>query len=205
MLLVILPLSGTLTAFYVWTLNALNLTIKDLVERKQTVKAMMYKKLWWCILGSILVIFGFFFINSFSFAGSKDPDFVPDHWQTRWFLLDGWLNLVYLVDLAFVSYIWRPTRNNRRFAMSDEVRCSRVLLAPALYWLLAYVSILSRLPKTMKASRWRPSEGLSTRRKGVKARPAERGSATATRVVQATWAAKTAATGLRCRNLTRRK
>lgn len=120
-LLVILPLSGTLTAFYVWTLNALNLTIKDLVERKQTVKAMMYKKLWWCILGSILVIFGFFFINSFSFAGSKDPDFVPDHWQTRWFLLDGWLNLVYLVDLAFISYIWRPTRNNRRFAMSDEI------------------------------------------------------------------------------------
>lgn len=120
-LLVILPLSATLTAFYIWTLNSLNLTMKDLMERKQHVKANMYKKLWWCILGSIVVIFGFFFINSFSFAGVSDPDFAPTHWQTRWFVLDGWLNLVYLCDVCFVAYMWRPTANNRRFAMSDEI------------------------------------------------------------------------------------
>ena len=120
-LLVILPLAGTLTFFYVWTLNSLNLTMKALLERKQNVKAMMYKKLWWCILASIIVIFGFFFLNSFTFAGRSDPDFVPDHWKTRWFILDGWLNLVYFVDIAYVAYLWRPTANNRRFAMSDEV------------------------------------------------------------------------------------
>ncbi|KAI9790746.1 MAG: hypothetical protein M1816_004888 [Peltula sp. TS41687] len=120
-LLVILPLAGTLTAFYVWTLNALNMTMKDLMARKQNAKAMMYRKLWWCILVSILVIFGFFFLNSFSFAGRSDPDFVPDNWQSRWFVLDGWLNIVYLVDLAFIAYLWRPTANNRRFAMSDEL------------------------------------------------------------------------------------
>lgn len=95
--------------------------MKDLMDRKQNVKAMMYKKLWWCILASILVIFGFLFINSFNFAGHNAPDFVPDHWQTRWFVLDGWLNVVYLFDLCFIAYLWRPTANNRRFAMSDEV------------------------------------------------------------------------------------
>lgn len=121
-LLVILPLAGTLIAFYVWTLNSLSMTMKDLVDRKQHTKAMMYKKLWWCILGSIMVIFGFFFINSFAFAGRNEANFVPEHWQTRWFILDGWLNLVYLFDIAFVAYLWRPTANNRRFAMSDEVR-----------------------------------------------------------------------------------
>lgn len=120
-LLVILPLAATLTAFYVWTLNSLNLTMKDLLERKQNVKAMMYRKLWYCIIASILVIFAFFFFNSFTFAGRGDPDFVPDHWKTRWFILDGWLNLVYLVDITYVAYLWRPTVNNRRFAMSDEV------------------------------------------------------------------------------------
>ena len=120
-LLVIMPLAATLTAFYVWTLNSLNLTMKDLLTRKQSVKAMMYKKLWWCILGSILVIFAFFFFNSFTFASRGDPEFVPNHWKTRWFILDGWLNLVYLFDISFVAYLWRPTVNNRRFAMSDEV------------------------------------------------------------------------------------
>jgi hypothetical protein len=96
--------------------------MKDLMERKQHVKATMYKRLWWCILTSIIVIFGFFFINSFTFAGASTPDFAPTHWQTRWFVLDGWLNLVYLADVCFVAYMWRPTANNRRFAMSDEVR-----------------------------------------------------------------------------------
>lgn len=118
---VILPLAGTLTAFYVWTLNSLTATMKDLNERKQTVKAAMYRKLWWAILFSIMIIFGFFFFNSFTFASASDPDFVPFHWQTRWFILDGWLNLVYLADVVFIAYLWRPTANNRRFAMSDEL------------------------------------------------------------------------------------
>lgn len=121
MLFVILPLAGTLTAFYVWTLNSLNMTMKDLMERKQTQKFAMYRKLWWAILGSIIVIFGFFFFNSFTFASAGDPDFVPYHWQTRWFILDGWLNLVYLGDVIFIAYLWRPTANNKRFAMSDEL------------------------------------------------------------------------------------
>ncbi|KAH6890328.1 lung seven transmembrane receptor-domain-containing protein [Thelonectria olida] len=120
-LLIVLPLAGTLTAFYVWTLNSLNLTLKDLRERRQHVKEAMYKKLWWAILISILVIFAFFFFNSFTFASVNDPDFVPFHWKTRWFILDGWLNLVYFADVAWIAYLWRPTANNRRFAMSDEV------------------------------------------------------------------------------------
>lgn len=120
-LFVILPLAATLTAFYVWTLNSLNLTMKYLMDRKQATKGMMYKKLWWCILGSIIVIFAFFFFNSFTFASRSDPGFVPHHWKTRWFILDGWLNIVYLFDISFVAYLWRPTANNRRFAMSDEV------------------------------------------------------------------------------------
>jgi hypothetical protein len=121
-LLVVMPLAATLTAFYVWTLNSLSATMKDLLERKQSVKALMYKRLWWCILGSIIVIFVFFFFNSFTFASRSDPDFVPNNWKARWFVLDGWLNLVYLFDICFVAYLWRPTVNNRRFAMSDEVR-----------------------------------------------------------------------------------
>ncbi|KAG5988450.1 hypothetical protein E4U54_004660 [Claviceps lovelessii] len=120
-LLIVLPLAGTLTAFYVWTLNSLNFTLKDLRERKQHAKEAMYRRLWWCILASIIVIFAFFFFSSFTFASVNDPDFVPSHWKTRWFIIDGWLNIVYFADVAFVSYVWRPTANNRRFAMSDEI------------------------------------------------------------------------------------
>lgn len=125
-LLVVLPLAASLTAFYVWTLNSLGTTMKDLRDRKQTVKAAMYRRLWWCILLSIVVIFIFFFINSWTFAGQSADDFVPNHWKTRWFILDGWLNIVYFFDVAFIAYVWRPTANNRRFAMSDEVSKTRL-------------------------------------------------------------------------------
>ncbi|KAI5807002.1 lung seven transmembrane receptor-domain-containing protein [Geopyxis carbonaria] len=120
-MLVILPLAATLTAFYVWTLNSLKLTMKELEERKQHTKGLMYKRLWWVLLSSIFIIFGFFFANSLTFAGHGSPDFIPTHWRTRWFVLDGWLNLVYLADIAIIAYLWRPTANNRRFAMSDEL------------------------------------------------------------------------------------
>lgn len=155
-LLVVLPLAATLTAFYIWTLNSLNATMKDLMERKQTIKAMMYRKLWWCILGSIIVIFVFFFVNSWTFAGVSDEDFVPTHWSSRWFILDGWLNLVYLADVAFVAWLWRPTANNRRFAMSDEV-CDPNSLQP-----FHMLTFLSRLLKTMRASRLQACAHLLT-------------------------------------------
>lgn len=156
-LLVILPLAGSLTAFYVWTLNSLNYTMKDLLERKQSVKAMMYRKLWYIILGSIVIIFAFFFLNSFSFAGRSNPDFVPNNWKTRWFILDGWLNIVYFLDIASVAYIWRPTANNRRFAMSDEVSYLCLIILP---W-----SLIGRsLHKTMKVSRSHLLVDLLTKR-----------------------------------------
>lgn len=156
-LLIVLPLAGTLTAFYVWTLNSLNATMKDLVDRKQKTKAMMYKKLWWCILGSIIVIFGFFFLNSISFAGRSDASFVPDHWKTRWFVLDGWLNIVYLFDIAFVAYLWRPTANNRRFAMSDEVRFHHLRISLGRRFC---ANVVYSLPKTMTDLRSGPSAAV---------------------------------------------
>lgn len=151
-LFVILPLAGTLTGFYVWTLNSLTHTIKDLTERKQNVKASMYRKLWVCILLSIAVIFAFFFFNSVTFAGVRDPDFVPGHWKTRWFILDGWLNIVYFADVAFICYMWLPTANNRRFAMSDEVS-KEYAVTPDIC-----TNIINRSRKMTKASRSETSE-----------------------------------------------
>ncbi|EHK99512.1 hypothetical protein M7I_4671 [Glarea lozoyensis 74030] len=66
-------------------------------------------------------IFGLIYAVGSLTISPENADFVPFHWQTRWFILDGWLNLVYLGDVIFVAYIWRPTANNRRFAMSDEL------------------------------------------------------------------------------------
>lgn len=39
----------------------------------------------------------------------------------RWWLLDGYLALLYLVAFTAIAYLWRPTPNNRRLAMFDEI------------------------------------------------------------------------------------
>lgn len=116
-----LPLATTMTVFYMATLNSLTHTLKDLRDRKQFIKEAMYKKLWWAILATVMFIFVFVLFNGASAGALRDPNYFPRHWQTRWFVIDGWLNLVYLIDVAWVAYIWRPTANNRRFAMSDEI------------------------------------------------------------------------------------
>lgn len=160
-LLVVLPLAGTLTAFYIWTLSSLGATMKDLRERKQTVKAAMYRRLWWCILLSIAVIFVFFLINSWNFAGVSNEDFVPTHWQARWFILDGWVNVVFFVDVAFIAYVWRPSANNRRFAMSDEA--SRHALTSHMRMII--LTDECRLPKTTMASISPRANRLTLKRK----------------------------------------
>lgn len=120
-LFLVLPLSLTMTTFYIWILSSLTHTIKFLEERKQGVKASMYKNLWRLLLGSVLVIFGFFFLNSLIFANESPREFITRHWQSRWFMLDGWLNVVYFADFCIIAFIWRPTPNNRRFAMSSQL------------------------------------------------------------------------------------
>ncbi|ORY86276.1 lung seven transmembrane receptor-domain-containing protein [Protomyces lactucae-debilis] len=119
-LLVILPLSATMTTFYLWTLSALQTTIKELMARRQSQKALMYKRLWGIIIWSVAVVVIFIMLNTITIA-NRSPDFVPTHWKNR-FVLDGWLNTLYLTVFGTIVFLWRPTADNRRFAMSEEVR-----------------------------------------------------------------------------------
>ncbi|ODQ64621.1 hypothetical protein NADFUDRAFT_47254 [Nadsonia fulvescens var. elongata DSM 6958] len=120
MLVALLP-SVTLTIFYVWILSSLTETVRFLVSRKQNVKADMYKNLWRLLLGSMLILLGSFFVSGFIAASQSITEYIATSWKYRWFILDGWLNVIYLLDFAAIAYIWRPTANNRRFAMSDEL------------------------------------------------------------------------------------
>ncbi|KAG8971982.1 hypothetical protein FRB90_010343, partial [Tulasnella sp. 427] len=40
---------------------------------------------------------------------------------SRWWLLDGFLVLLYMAVFICIAFLWRPTGNNRRLAMSDEL------------------------------------------------------------------------------------
>lgn len=120
----------------VWSLNA---TIADLGARKQSFKKSsssptsharstiltsplaVFTKLYRILVIAVVVIGAFFVISSLSFSSRLDEDFAPGTWKSRWILLDGWLGVLYLVVFSSVAWLWRPTANNRRLALSDEL------------------------------------------------------------------------------------
>ncbi|KAI9608843.1 hypothetical protein H4Q26_005032 [Puccinia striiformis f. sp. tritici PST-130] len=117
----VFPLAFSLTGFMMWIMAALAHTIQDLESRKQTFKTQMFVRLHRILIGAAIVIVIFFFVSSVSFSNRLEQDFAPDTWRTRWFLLDGWLSLLYMVCFVSIAYLWRPTERNRYLAMSDEL------------------------------------------------------------------------------------
>ncbi|KAJ7070846.1 lung seven transmembrane receptor-domain-containing protein [Mycena amicta] len=121
LLLFVIPLAFTLSGFLLWILYSLNATISQLRARKQRYKLSMFERLYRILLFTVVVIAIFFVVSTMSFTGRLAEDYSAKSWKMRWWLLDGWLALLYLVAFSSIAYLWRPSANNRRLAMSDEI------------------------------------------------------------------------------------
>ncbi|KAJ7492427.1 lung seven transmembrane receptor-domain-containing protein [Mycena latifolia] len=121
LLMFVIPLAFTLSGFLLWILYSLNATIAQLRARKQRYKLSMFENLYRILLFTVVVIAIFFVVSTLSFSGRLAEDYSAKSWRVRWWLLDGWLALLYLVAFSAISYLWRPSANNRRLAMSDEI------------------------------------------------------------------------------------
>ncbi|KAF9311518.1 hypothetical protein BG003_007333 [Podila horticola] len=117
-LMVVVPLSLTMVSFYIWTLQSLTSTIVTLNLRRQTEKVRMYTRLWRLLVFSLVVLCAFFVINTLAFMSLND-DWPANHWRIRWFLLDGWLNILYLIVFTAIVILWRPTENNKRYGIDQ--------------------------------------------------------------------------------------
>ncbi|KAF7307076.1 Integral membrane protein [Mycena indigotica] len=121
LLMFVIPLAFTLSGFLLWILYSLNATITQLRVRKQRYKLSMFETLYKILLFTVLIIAIFFVVSTMSFTGRLAEDYSAKSWESRWWLLDGWLALLYLVAFSAIAYLWRPSANNRRLAMSDEI------------------------------------------------------------------------------------
>lgn len=117
--LFILPLSLTMTTFYVWIMQAMAATIEQLEQRQQQTKLKMFRNLRYAIIGSIGLLLAFFVVNGLFFHKSDDRDFINSQWQTRWFLIDGWLSILFFTIFAAIMWLWRPTANNQKYGLQE--------------------------------------------------------------------------------------
>ncbi|KAG0361209.1 hypothetical protein BGZ54_009170 [Gamsiella multidivaricata] len=118
-LMVVVPLALTMTSFYIWTLQSLTSTIATLNLRRQTEKVKMYTRLRRLLVFSLTVLCAFFVINTLNFMNMDSDDWPATHWRIKWFLLDGWLNILYLVVFTVIVILWRPTENNKRYGIDQ--------------------------------------------------------------------------------------
>ncbi|KAF9213199.1 hypothetical protein BGZ59_005721 [Podila verticillata] len=118
-LMVVVPLSLTMVSFYIWTLQSLTSTIATLNLRRQTEKVCMFTRLWRLLVFSLTVLCAFFVINTLAFMSMDDVNWPATHWRIRWFLLDGWLNILYLIVFTAIVILWRPTENNKRYGIDQ--------------------------------------------------------------------------------------
>lgn len=72
MLVLIFPLSITLTAFLMWIIISLNGTILHLQQRKQRSKLQMFQRLWRILVLSVIAVAAFFVVSSMSLSNRLD-------------------------------------------------------------------------------------------------------------------------------------
>ncbi|KAG6821415.1 hypothetical protein H0H93_014212 [Arthromyces matolae] len=80
-------------------------TIAQLRARKQRYKLRMFERLYYILLGTVVIIAIFFVVSSLSFSGRLAEDYAAKSWRVRWWLLDGWLALLYLAAFASIYEI----------------------------------------------------------------------------------------------------
>nr|ODN74282.1 hypothetical protein L203_06630 [Cryptococcus depauperatus CBS 7841] len=117
----IFPLSLTLTSFLMWIILSLNSTILHLEASKQHYKLQMFKKLWRILVAGVIGVACVFVVSGMSLSRRGEEDYAPNSWKYRWIILDGSLTTIYLCIFAALSWLWRPTRDNVRFSMSQEL------------------------------------------------------------------------------------
>jgi len=114
LLLLVFPSAILDTTFYWWIFYSLLRTISQLGVRKQTIKLRMYKRFFATLIISGLLSSLVIIVQMFVTVTS-DPDNI---WQTNWLWTAFW-QILYLIILVAIVFLWRPTSNNTRYAYSE--------------------------------------------------------------------------------------
>ncbi|KAI3654972.1 hypothetical protein MP228_000352 [Amoeboaphelidium protococcarum] len=117
-LLVILPLSFSMTTVLSWIHKGMHDTLKHLRSRRQSYKISMYQTLQWILIASTVLVIIFIFV-SMSTVSSMSEQYFAQNWTSIWFYQEGWMNLLYFLTFCSIAFLWRPTSNNARYGLEE--------------------------------------------------------------------------------------
>lgn len=116
-ILIVSPGSLFLSTLYVWIIQALQDTIRELGETKQSAKVEIYQSLR-LALGTVL---GFAVVLVAYEAAVVKKEDLSTNWQNRWIFSDLCSHLGFLLLLIVIMWLWRPNENTQNVAFSEQL------------------------------------------------------------------------------------
>lgn len=116
-ILVSLPVSIVNTFIAWWVLNALDRTCSELESRHQKNKLQIYSKL----KAAIAISLGFaIFVDLYRVYLMHSHNYIKQ-WESFWFFEAGCSQLIFLLLLLTVLFLWLPNENSSLFASLEQI------------------------------------------------------------------------------------
>lgn len=116
-----MPFMALLALCYFVALHAMRETLAYLTSRKQMAKVQMYRFVVYVLAGALIAIalqLVFMIVQLFAVPLKS---IINSYWRSEWVVYDGWPNIVYCVSFVLILILWRPNRDNMRYAMSTQL------------------------------------------------------------------------------------
>lgn len=119
-LLLACPLAALNMIFFLWSMNEIKETKRELEQKKQMAKLAMYNRLTRAM--DVIVTFAAILLlisMTMIIGGAGSRNWMAKHWRSFWFFADGWSTLIVFGGSAVVAWLWRPRVHNRTFGMEQ--------------------------------------------------------------------------------------
>lgn len=125
LVLLVTPGSLAVSVFYVWILQAMQDTINELTEKRQTVKLEVYQNLRMAVGIIIGLVIGCIGFETFHVRRQE----LALNWESRYVFTDVLSHCCFFVLLAVVMFLWRPNERSVQMAFSEQVGAGDVQMA----------------------------------------------------------------------------
>lgn len=120
-LLPLIPVTITLTAYYLAVLISIKKTTANLHKQRQIIKLQLYQNLFRIIFLSVILTFGGLILSSFIYLSMSTTEMIEEHWKGAFFIFDFWPSVVFYGVFMGVAWLWRPTETSYMLAISQQL------------------------------------------------------------------------------------
>lgn len=120
-LLPLIPISITLSIYYISVLSAIRITTQNLHKQRQVIKLQLYQHLFRIMFLAVILTFFGLTISSFVYLSMSTTEMFEEHWKGSFFIFDFWPSVVFFFVFMAVAWLWRPTETSYMLAVSQQL------------------------------------------------------------------------------------